>query len=45
MKTSVVATESGFNTEASFFRNFKAVTGMTPREWIESLIVPHQNTT
>lgn len=44
MKTSVVATESGFNTEASFFRNFKAVTGMTPREWITDLM-PRTNTT
>ena len=44
MKTSVVATESGFNTEASFFRNFKAVTGMTPREWITDLM-PRANTT
>jgi YesN/AraC family two-component response regulator len=34
MKTSNVAAESGFSTEASFFRNFKAVTGMTPREWL-----------
>jgi len=34
MKTSIVASASGFNAEASFFRNFKAVTGMTPREWV-----------
>lgn len=37
MKTATVATTSGFSTEASFFRNFKAVTGMTPREWLASL--------
>ena len=33
-KLSTVAKQSGFNTEMSFFRNFKAVTGMTPREWL-----------
>ena len=32
-KMSAVATESGFATEASFFRNFKAQTGTTPKEW------------
>ena len=35
-KAAIVATESGFSTESSFFRNFKAVTGMTPREWLGS---------
>lgn len=35
LKTTIVATESGFSTEASFFRNFKAVAGMTPREWLQ----------
>ncbi len=34
MKTAIVAMSSGFTTEASFFRNFKAVTGTTPREWL-----------
>lgn len=34
MKTAIIATESGFSNEASFFRNFKAVTNMTPREWL-----------
>ena len=34
-KIAHVATESGFSTEASLFRNFKAVTGMTPREWLK----------
>lgn len=34
VKTAAVAANSGFSTEVSFFRNFKAVTGMTPREWL-----------
>ena len=33
-KIATIAAESGFSTEVSFFRNFKAVTGMTPREWL-----------
>ena len=28
-----VADESGFSSRTSFFRNFKALTGMTPQEW------------
>ena len=36
-KTAQVANESGFSTEASFFRNFKVVTGMTPREWLATI--------
>ena len=36
-KTAIIAAESGFSSEATFFRNFKAVTGMTPREWLASL--------
>lgn len=36
IKTSIVAADSGFSTEVSFFRNFKAVTGMTPREWLQN---------
>ena len=36
VKTAAVAMQSGFSTEASFFRNFKAITGMTPREWLQS---------
>ena len=36
-KIATLFTEAGFSTEASFFRNFKAITGMTPREWINTL--------
>ncbi len=32
-KISAIWAESGFATESSFFRTFKAVTGTTPREW------------
>lgn len=35
-KLSHIAEESGFSGERSFFRNFKKVTGVTPRQWIES---------
>ena len=35
-KLSQIAEESGFSGERSFFRNFKKVTGVTPRQWIES---------
>ena len=34
MKISTVASESGFASESSFFRAFKADTGMTPKEWV-----------
>ena len=33
-KIATIAAESGFSNESSFFRNFRAVTGMTPREWL-----------
>ena len=33
IKNSEVWMSSGFSTEMSFFRTFKAVTGMTPSEW------------
>ena len=29
--------EAGFSGERSFFRNFKKVTGVTPRQWVESV--------
>lgn len=34
MKLSAVAEASGFATESSFFRAFKAIVGMPPREWV-----------
>ena len=33
MKINTVGHESGFANETSFFRTFKAITGMTPSEW------------
>lgn len=37
MKISEVWATSGFTTESSFFRTFKAVTGQTPNEWKQSI--------
>lgn len=34
IKISAVGTEAGFSSEASFFRNFKDRTGLSPAEWI-----------
>ena len=34
IKIIALATASGFSVESTFFRAFRAVTGMTPREWI-----------
>ncbi|MBR1726327.1 MAG: AraC family transcriptional regulator, partial [Muribaculaceae bacterium] len=33
-KLSAVALASGFANETSFFRVFKSVTGLTPKEWL-----------
>lgn len=33
MKSSSVATASGFTSDQTFFRAFRAITGMTPKEW------------
>ena len=35
MKVSAVGMKSGFANERSFFRSFKAATGVTPKEWKE----------
>lgn len=42
-KINAVATESGFANETSFFRTFKAATGMTPREWVTAHAQKRQN--
>ena len=34
IKLSEVWTASGFSSESSFFRAFKAITGMTPKDWL-----------
>ena len=31
-----IATKSGFSSEVTFYRNFKAVTGTTPNKWLKS---------
>lgn len=36
LKMTIVADQSGFSSEQSFYRNFKKFTGMTPAEWIKS---------
>jgi YesN/AraC family two-component response regulator len=37
IKTTEVYIKSGFANETSFFRTFKAHTGMTPKEWLQTL--------
>ena len=34
MKIAAIGLESGFANESTFFRAFKAATGMTPKEWV-----------
>jgi len=34
MKIAALSTASGFANETTFFRAFKALTGMTPKEWM-----------
>ena len=33
-----IAEESGFANEATFFRTFKQLTGMTPSEWKDATV-------
>ena len=40
MPLSAVATESGFSSESTFFRNFKALTGKTPLQWLSEFSRP-----
>ena len=34
MKLSAIIAHSGFTSESTFFRTFKAVTGLSPKEWL-----------
>ena len=34
MKIVIVSSQAGFTSETTFFRTFKAVTGLSPREWL-----------
>ena len=34
MKLAAVFAESGFTSESTFFRTFKTVTGLSPKEWL-----------
>ena len=34
MKVSELISQSGFTSETTFFRTFKAVTGLSPKEWL-----------
>ena len=36
MRLSEISEESGFSSEVTFYRNFKARTGQTPSEWLAS---------
>ena len=34
MKIAFVSSQAGFTSETTFFRTFKAVTGLSPKEWL-----------
>ena len=36
MRLSEISEESGFSSEVTFYRNFKARTGQTPNEWLNT---------
>lgn len=36
-KISVIAAQAGFSNETSFYRTFKALTGKTPKDWIQEI--------
>jgi AraC-like DNA-binding protein len=40
MKLASLIAQSGFSSETTFFRSFKALTGMSPKEWLESGTTP-----
>ena len=40
MRLSEISEESGFSSEVTFYRNFKARTGQTPGEWLTSQKTP-----
>jgi AraC-like DNA-binding protein len=40
MKLVAVIEQSGFASESTFFRTFKAVTGLSPKEWLAQKAIP-----
>ena len=44
MKLATIIAQSGFTSETTFFRSFKEVVGMSPKEWIESHNASHEST-
>ncbi len=45
LKLAVVIAESGFTSESTFFRSFKSVTGMSPKEWLAQQRIVSQRST
>lgn len=44
MKLATIIAQSGFTSETTFFRSFKEVVGMSPKEWIGSHSDSHEST-